>query len=117
MKLNRNWVLSCGVAASAILLAQAAVASDFTIVNGQTVTTTQILNTTGDVGTVQAGGTINVAAGGGIDATVNGVTIINSGTASGSDLFPFLSSGIAALDYNAITNSGTAIGFFWYQYR
>ncbi|MGB9144069.1 MAG: autotransporter domain-containing protein [Aestuariivirga sp.] len=106
MTLRPNWLLSCGVAASTLALAQAAWASDFTIVNGQTVNITQTLNITGDVGTVEAGGTIDVPGGGAIaiEGTANGVTVDNAGMVKGGDR------GINVLDSNTITNSGTVTG-------
>ncbi len=58
--LKRSLVLSCGVSASALVLAINAGANDFKITTADSpVTTTQTLNTTGNVGTVQAGGVIN----------------------------------------------------------
>ncbi|WP_406873551.1 autotransporter domain-containing protein [Aminobacter sp. P9b] len=107
MKVKRYQVLFCGVAASTIVLAQAASADSFTIVNGQAVGTTQILDTAGDVGTVEAGGTVDVPAGHGIEATVDGVTITNAGSVSAA---AFGASGIYSEDGNTITNAGTVTG-------
>jgi hypothetical protein len=105
MKRHRKRILSCGVAAAAVVLAQAAIAGDFTIVNGQVVTTTQVLDTPGDVGTVEAGGTVNVPAGNGIEAGVDGVTITNAGDVTAGGIY-----GIVAGNANSITNTGTVTG-------
>jgi len=52
------------VAVAGLLLPGVALADDFTIQNGETVTTTQTLDTPGDIGTVEPGGTINVSGSG-----------------------------------------------------
>jgi hypothetical protein len=106
MKPDLRRALSCGVAASAIMLAQAASADDFTIVAGQPVTTTtQILDTEGDVGTVEAGGVIDVPNGNGIQATADGVIVDNAGDVTGTGAG---FAGIRLLNGNTVTNSGTA---------
>ena len=96
--------LLAGVAAVANSVATDSRADSFTIINGQTANSTQILNTPGDVGTVQQGGTINSGAAAGIQASANGVTIYNAGSVTG------LSRGIEAIGGNTITNSGTSTG-------
>ncbi|QKV19728.1 autotransporter domain-containing protein [Oricola thermophila] len=59
--MNLNLKLWPASALCALMLPGAAVAADFTIVDGQTETTTQTLSDPGDVGTVEAGGTISTA--------------------------------------------------------
>ena len=98
----RHVLLSCSVAVSAFSLARHALAADFTIINGQTVTTTQTLNP-GEVGTVQDGGTIDVSGARGIVGN-DGITVINDGVVKGND------TGIFAYNNNSITNSGHVIG-------
>ena len=102
-KLSRG--LYCGVALTALLIPGVAQAGSFTITSGSTVTSTQTLNTTSDVGKVDLGGTINVPAGDGIKITVDGVTVDNAGSISGSTF------GInAPFSTNTFTNSGSIIG-------
>ena len=102
--LKRSLVLSCGVSASAIVLAINAEAASFIIVNGQTETTTQTLDTTGNIGTVEEGDAIDVASGNGIEGTAGGVTVNNAGSVASGD-----ASGISADNSgNTITNSGDA---------
>ena len=105
-KLSRG--LYCGVALSALLIPGVAHAGNFTITNGTTVTTTQTLTTTGDVGKVDLGGTINVPAGKGIVASVDGVTVDNAGsvTAGGGNM------AINVKGNSRVTNSGTVTGTF-----
>ena len=103
--LKRSLILSCGVSASALVLAINAGADSFTIVNGQTVTTTQTLDTTGNVGTVEEGGVIDVLTGNGIEGTANGVTVNNAGSVTSGD-----NNGIFVLGESTVTNSGTATG-------
>ena len=103
--LKRSLILSCGVSASALVLAINAGADSFTIVNGQTVTTTQTLDTTGNVGTVEEGGVIDVLTGNGIEGTANGVTVNNAGSVTGGD-----NTGIFVLGDSTVANSGTATG-------
>ena len=103
--LKRSLILSCGVSASALVLAINAGADSFTIVNGQTVTTTQILDTTGNVGTVEEGGVIDVLTGNGIEGTANGVTVNNAGSVTSGD-----NTGIFVLGESTVTNSGMAVG-------
>ena len=104
--LKRSLILSCGVSASALVLAINAGADSFTIVNGQTVTTTQTLDTTGNVGTVENGGVIHVTNGNGIEGTANGVTVNNAGSVTSGDSY-----GIFVLGESTVTNSGTATGY------
>jgi hypothetical protein len=82
--LKRSLILSCGVSASALVLAINAGADSFTIVNGQTVTTTQFLDTTGNVGTLEEGGVID-ALDDGIYGYANGVTVDNAGSVTSAD--------------------------------
>ena len=125
---RKSGSLLAGVAVSALALSGVARADSFTVVNGQTVNSTQILNTPGDVGTVEQGGTINAVADDGINASTDGVrvdnagsvtglgdgmevqsnsTVNNSGTSTGSTSY-----GIKSADHNTITNSGTSTGGF-----
>ena len=108
MKLKR--AICSGVGVSAILCALSASASDFTIVDGQTEITTQILDTPGDVGTVEAGGVIDVLGGHAIEATASGVNINNAGTLTGGG-----GAGISVLGQsnNSIINSGLSNAFLW----
>ena len=114
-RLKRRFLLSCAVAAWALLLVQHAGADSFTITSGQpTVTTTQILNEPDDVGTVEQGATIDTTppdgtGGNGIAAAANGVTVINAGSVTGSGVG---TAGIHVLDISTIINSGTASGYF-----
>ena len=110
MAAKLNLSLYCGVALCALLVPEVALASSFTIVNGQTVTTTQTLSTTGDVGTVLQGGTINAPAGDGIISNANGVTINNAGsvTTSGSNGI-----NVNIKNSNTVINSGTTTGGFY----
>jgi hypothetical protein len=102
---KRIIILSCVVSAYALVLPINAGADSFTIVNGQTVTTTQTLDTTGNIGTVEEGGVIRVGTGNGIDGIANGVTVNNAGSVRS-----FYAYGIFVLGESTVTNSGTATG-------
>ncbi len=103
--LKRSLVLSCGVSASALVLAINAGANDFPITTGNSpVTVTQTL-TTGEVGTVQEGGVIDVTSGNGIEATAAGVTVNNAGSVTSGD-----KNGILVLGESTVTNTGTVTG-------
>lgn len=111
MTLSRSWVLSCGVAASVIILAHPAAAASFTIIDGQTVTVTQTLNTAGDVGTVQQGGSILPNGAGlvfGIQATADNVTINNAGTVHPTSTG--VSVGISIKNNSIVNNTGVVDG-------
>ena len=108
MATKLNLRLYCGVALCALLVPGVALSASFTIVNGQTVTTTQTLNSVGDVGTVLQGGTINVPAGNGISTSVSGITINNAGSVTGGNSIGIYGFG----NTNFITNSGTVTGHF-----
>ncbi|QKV17900.1 autotransporter domain-containing protein [Oricola thermophila] len=105
MKLDlKLWPAS---ALCALMLPGAAMAADFTIVDGQTETMTQTLSDPGDVGTVEAGGTISTA-GNSEDAVWmqdDGQSVSNDGRigTSGYDSYGIWSEGADAL----ISNSGT----------
>ena len=109
MKLwKRSLVLSCGLLASALVLAISARANDFTVTPSPPAaitTTTQQLGT-GDVGTVENGGVIDVTNGSGIAGTANGVTVNNAGSVTSGD-----NAGIFVLGESTVTNSGTATGY------
>ena len=100
--------------ASALYLVQTsiALADDFTIPSGTTVTTTQTLDTAGDVGRVEKGGRIEVTGGldtRAINGAVDEVTVNNSGTVSGTaTVSDSTANGIRAGSLNTIINSGTA---------
>ncbi|WP_395664244.1 hypothetical protein, partial [Aestuariivirga sp.] len=84
---KRSIILSCIVSASTLVLAINAGATDFTITPSPPAaitTTTQQLGT-GDVGTVQEGGAIDVLTGNGIEGTANGVTVNNAGSVTSGD--------------------------------
>lgn len=121
--LHCRFILCCGVAISTLALVQHAGADSFTIPNGVTAFGTQVLNTPGDVGTVEAGGgisTLNI----GIQATADGVTINNAGgvvgetailgsnnnTITNSGAVSGYTDGISAIDGNSIDNSGMIFG-------
>ena len=96
--LKRSLVLSCGVSASALVLAINAGANDFTITTADSpVNVTQTL-TTGEVGTVETGGVINVTSGKGIEATADGVTVNNAGSVTS------VATGIYVLGESTVTN-------------
>jgi uncharacterized protein with beta-barrel porin domain len=87
-------------------------ADSFTISSGQSVNTEQVLDTTGDIGIVEAGGTIDAPVVG-ISALAEGVTISNAGFVMGSVGSGFAgATGILAFtDGNTITNSGTIMAY------
>lgn len=85
-------------------MAHHALAASFTVVNSQTVNATQVLDTAGDVGTVEQGGTINVMVGSGIEGAADGVTVNNAGSVTGGTFC------IVVFDNNTITNAGAASG-------
>jgi hypothetical protein len=109
MKLwKRSLVLSCGLLVSALVLAISARANDFTVTPSPPAaitTTTQQLGT-GDVGTVENGGVVDVTNGSGIAGTANGVTVNNAGSVTSGD-----NAGIFVLGESTVTNSGTATGY------
>ncbi|MBL8578759.1 MAG: autotransporter domain-containing protein [Mesorhizobium sp.] len=96
--------LSCGVALAAVMAGGgAALAADFTIVNGQTVNVTQALSDQGDVGVIEAGGRIATVSPG-VDMGNNNQTVINNGLVE--TMGPF-SPGILARGVDAlIINNG-----------
>jgi len=61
-----------------LALATGVSAADFTIVDGQTVTTTQTLNAN-ETGIIEQGGQLNTTGVRGIDSTADNVTVSNSG--------------------------------------
>ena len=104
---KRSIILSCIVSASTLVLAINAGATDFTITPSPPAaitTTTQQLGT-GDVGTVQEGGAIDVLTGNGIEGTANGVTVNNAGSVTSGD-----ARGISVLGESTVTNTGTTTG-------
>ncbi len=102
--MKRALVLSGGVALSALMSASPALAGGFTIVSGQTATTTQELKF-GDVGTVQAGGAINSAIA--IDATASGSTVINAGSITATDDAIYGTSRITSVNSGSIVAGQT----------
>ncbi|QKV17899.1 autotransporter outer membrane beta-barrel domain-containing protein [Oricola thermophila] len=90
----------------ALMLPGAAMAADFTIVDGQTETMTQTLSDPGDVGTVEAGGTISTAGDNhhAVRMNENGQSLANHGRleTSGGRSSGILSGG----DDAVISNSG-----------
>lgn len=124
MRLNKR-VIVAGLASVAIL-PTAALADSFTVHSGETVTTLQTLSNSGDVGTIELGGTLSFSGGYGprrhfIEASATGVTVNNAGyiiannlaVRAEADYFTFINSGsIRAQDginmrsYNDVTNSG-----------
>jgi len=123
MRLNKRTIVA-GLASVAIL-PTAALADSFTIHSGETVTTLQTLSTTGDVGTIELGGTLSFSGGyirrHFILASATGVTVNNAGSiiannlavSAEADYFTFINSGsIHANDgvnirsYSDVTNSG-----------
>jgi len=108
--LKRSFFLSCGASASALVLAINAGATDFTVTPSPPAaitTTPQILDTTGNVGTVEEGGVINVTSGNGIEATADGVTVNNAGSVTSGD-----DTAIAVMNNSTVINSGSAAGGF-----
>ncbi|QKV17901.1 autotransporter outer membrane beta-barrel domain-containing protein [Oricola thermophila] len=104
MKLDlKLWPAS---ALCALMLPGAAMAADFTIVDGQTETMTQTLSDPGDVGTVEAGGTISTAGDNhhAVRMNENGQSLANHGRleTSGEWAMGILSGGNDAV----ISNSG-----------
>ncbi|WP_439600116.1 autotransporter outer membrane beta-barrel domain-containing protein [Devosia sp.] len=73
--------LMSGVSLLSVAMATAGYAQSFTVVDGQTVTTTQTMNGAQDVGVIEAGGAIEITADGGraIIANGAGAEIVNSG--------------------------------------
>jgi hypothetical protein len=69
--------------ALSLTLSSAAIAADFTIVDGQTETTTQTLTADGDTGTIDAGGAVNTGAGAtAVNSPAPNITVINNGSIS-----------------------------------
>ena len=105
-KLNR--ALACGVALGALLTSAApAQTADFTVHSGQTVTT-QTLSDPGDVGLIEAGGTISTVDGPGVYmGPGEDKSVTNNGVITTSGIFNIgiLSEG----GYATVTNSGTVI--------
>jgi hypothetical protein len=136
MKFRVSAALLCGVALPALMMTGPALADSITVTSGETVTTPQVLNTRGDTGTVESGGTVAVSNAIGIQGTSKGVTVNNAGTVTSSrtsgsidedtDIAIFVrgdstvvNSGTASADfvaigasgnYNSVDNSGTATG-------
>lgn len=111
----RNGLLLAGVATSAFALCSTAQADSFTIVNGQTVTTTQTLNNAGDTGTVQAGGAIAVTGtDNAIEASAEEVTINNHGMVSSAGIagstIHVTSAKVTINNFGTVTNSGAVDG-------
>jgi hypothetical protein len=106
-RLKNSLVLSCGVFASALALAINAGATDFTVAPGTPVYVTRYLDTTGDAGTVEEGGVIDVpnGLGNGITGTTNGVTVNNAGSVASDG-----ASGVYVLGESTVTNSGAVTG-------
>ncbi len=64
----------------ALFISQTLLAADFTIINGQTISIQQVLSA-GETGTIDVGGTLDVAAGGAIaSGGGNNQVVINNGT-------------------------------------
>ncbi|WDR05116.1 autotransporter domain-containing protein [Devosia rhodophyticola] len=100
---KRNLLI--GTAILPLLLTATALAASFTIINGQTETTTQTLNDPNDTGTIEAGGTLATGANPALLMLSTGQSTTNSGTisTSGAATYGISSSGATA----TITNSGT----------
>lgn len=105
------WTLPC-LLLPLLLWPMAAHADSFTISSGQSVNTEQVLDTTGDIGIVEEGGTIDAPVVG-ISAIAEGVTISNAGFVMGSVAGGFAGAiGILAMtDDNTITNSGSVTAY------
>ncbi len=67
------------VALGALFAAGLAHATDITVVDGETLTISQILSAAGDTLTVEAGGAIEVSTDTAVSATGSGVNIKNAG--------------------------------------
>jgi uncharacterized protein with beta-barrel porin domain len=97
--------LLSGAALGALLISSGAHAASFTIVNGQTATTTQTLNSTGDVGTIESGGAISTSGNLGVFSTGLNNAVNNNGTVT--TLGSFASGIVSGGDNASINNSGT----------
>jgi hypothetical protein len=104
-RFNFQAVLACSVAVGALLAGSgAAMAADFTVQSGQTVTTTQTLANPGDTGLIKAGGTIETTNVNAVDSLNNDQTVTNQGEITTSDNF---ANGIYSIGADArIDNSG-----------
>ena len=106
-----NWKLPLGLLIAGGAVIGAARADSFTIVDGQVVNTTQVLNAPGEVGVVESGGVID-APSGGITVSAGHVTVDNAGTISGAaEGSSIAAAGIAGYSPGEIIrNSGTVDG-------
>ena len=103
--------MACAVASISIpLVIHPALAASFTVQNGQVVGQ-QSLTTPGDVGTIDAGGTI-IAGDGVIDVgTVNNLTVINNGTiVAGADGIDIDGDNGVIINNGSITASDRGLG-------
>ncbi|EPJ48216.1 MAG: hypothetical protein OFPI_30550 [Osedax symbiont Rs2] len=122
-RLNQSKKTKLGLIISSILASQILSAADFTIVNGATVTTQQVLNA-GDTGTIDVGGTLDVAAGGAVasggaanqvlnnNGTINANGVAGTGVNLGGSNVTITNTGsinATAINSRGITSGGASL--------
>lgn len=115
--MNYRQKLVCGVALGALLSgAGQLLAADFTVVNGQVVTTTQTLTDAGDAGLIEAGGTVSVN-GIGVESSGDNQSVRNNGAietsgVSGSGIYSSGADVVITNSGSISTSLGAAIGIY-----